>query len=125
MRNPLRFFTELMQQPVWISIWVFSLMAINVSSVAFWHEPLAKIIFVTFMLSAALMMGLYSKFGFSKILGIGHIPWIPLLGYITVMIPATQDGFKSYLTVLLISISISLAFDVVDVWRHFTNQKST
>jgi len=125
MRNPLRFFTELIQQPAWISVWVLFLMVINVSSVAFWNEPLAKIIFVTFMLSAALMMGLYSKFGFVKILGIGHIFWIPLLIYIAIMIPATKDDFRSYLTILLISISISLAFDMIDVWRHFTTRRDT
>lgn len=32
MRNPFRFFVELMQQPVWIPIWVFYLMVINMAS---------------------------------------------------------------------------------------------
>jgi hypothetical protein len=81
MRNPFRFFLELMRQPVWIPLWVFFLMLVNMASVAFWSEPLAKVIFITFMVSAALMMGLYARFGFSKILGLGHVLWIPLLIY--------------------------------------------
>ncbi len=124
-RNPFIFFIELMQQPVWIPVCVFFLMIINVASVAFWNEPLAKVIFVTFMLSVMLMMGLYSRFGFEKILGMGHILWIPLLVYVLMEIPTARDTFKSYLIILSIFIAISLVFDIVDVWKHFTNRKST
>lgn len=125
MRNPFRFFIELLQQPVWIPAWVFSLMLVNVASLGFWSEPLAKVIFVTFMLSAILMMGLYSRFGFEKILGLGHIFWIPLLVYLLMVLPTAQATFKSYLLILAVSIVISLGFDIVDVWRYFTRRKST
>ena len=125
MRNPFRFFIELMQQPVGVPVWVLFLMIINVASVGFWNEPLAKAIFVTFMLSAMLMMGLYSRFGFEKILGMGHILWIPLLVYVLIEIPTARDPFKNYLIILTISIVTSLVFDIVDVWRYFTTRKST
>jgi ABC-type branched-subunit amino acid transport system permease subunit len=124
MRNPLRFFVELLQQPVWIPIWVFYLMVINVASVSFWHEPLAKIIFITFMLSAMLMMGLYSRFGFEKILGLGHVLWAPLLAYVVTQLPAIESSFKLYLVVFSVSIVISLAFDIVDVWKYFSDRKN-
>ena len=125
MRNPFRFFIELMQQPVWIPIWLLFLMIANVSSLMFWSEPIAKVIFFTFMLSALLMMALYSKYGFEKILGMGHILWIPLLVYVLIEIPAAEGAFKSYLIILLISITISLVFDIIDVWRYFTRPKNT
>ncbi len=124
MRNPFRFFIELMQQPVWIPIWLLFLMIANVSSLMFWSEPIAKVIFFTFMLSALLMMALYSKYGFEKILGMGHILWIPLLVYVLIEIPAAEGAFKSYLIILLISITISLVFDIIDVWRYFTRLKN-
>ena len=124
MRNPFRFFVELMQQPAWIFIWVLFLMIINVSSVGFWHEPIAKLIFITFMISAMLMMGLYSRFGFEKILGLGHILWVPLLVYVLIQLPTVETFFKIYLVVLSISIAISLLFDITDVWKYFTNRKS-
>jgi hypothetical protein len=124
MRNPLRFFIELMQQPVWVPVWVLFLMIVHVASVVFWDEPLAKVIFVTFMLSAMLMMGLYSRFGFEKILGMGHILWIPLLVYVLMEIPTSRGTFKSYLIILSISMVISLLFDTVDVWKYFTSRKN-
>ena len=125
MRNPFRFFSELGQQPVWVPVWVLILMIINVASVGFWNEALAKLIFVTFIISAMLMMGLYSRFGFEKILGLGHILWIPLLVTILMDIPTARDTFKGYLIILSISIVISLVFDIVDVWKYFTSRKRT
>lgn len=125
MRNPFRFVIELLQQPVWIPVWMLFLMIVNVASVGFFNELLAKVIFVTFILSVMLMMGLYSRFGFEKILGMGHILWIPLLVYVLMEIPTARDTFKSYLIILSISIAISLVFDIVDVWKYFTGRKST
>ncbi len=124
MRNPLRFFIELMQQPVLVPVWVLILMIVNVASVGFWNEPLAKVILLTFMLSAMLMMGLYSRFGFERILGLGHIPWIPLLVWVLMEIPTARATFRGYLIIWSVCIFISLLFDIVDVWKYFTSRKS-
>ena len=125
MRNPFGFFNELIEQPIWIPIWVSILMIVNIASVGFWDEPLAKVIFVTFILSAILMMGLYSRYGFEKILGMGHILWLPLFVYVLMRIPAESDTFKEYLIIWSILTVISLVFDVIDVWKYFASQKST
>lgn len=125
MRNPFGFFIALMKQPILVPIWVFMLMCVNVASIAFWSAPLAKIIFVTFMVSAAMMMGLYSLFGFEKILGLGHVLWIPLLLYILTQLPNTESGFFSYLIILSLSITVSLVFDIVDTWKYFSRKYST
>jgi len=66
-----------------------------------------------------LMMTLYSFFGFKKILGLGHILWIPLLFYIFSNLLIATGVFYSYLLVLSISILISLFFDVIDVYKFF------
>jgi hypothetical protein len=58
MRNPLNFFVELVRQPVWIPVWLLVLMLVNVASVAFWEEPLARLILAAFVVSAMLMMAL-------------------------------------------------------------------
>lgn len=119
LNNPLRFFTDLLRQPAWIPAWVSCLATINLLSVRFWEEPLAKIILFTFLLSAMLMMALYARFGFAKILGLGHILWVPLLPCVLASIPGASQGFQAYLVVLAAAIAISLAFDIVDVWQYF------
>lgn len=123
MRNPFLFFSDLLKQPAWISIWVLALMVVNMASILYWSEPLARIIFVAFMMSAMLMMGLYSRFGFQKILGLGHVLWIPLLPYILSQLQGVTEGFQTYLVVLSASIAISLVFDIADVWKYFSANK--
>ena len=119
MRNPLRFFIELLQQPLWVSLWVLSLMLANMASLAFWQEAVARLILITFLASAMLMMGLYSRYEFTKILGLGHVPWIPLLAYVVMQIPAAEASFKRYLLILSVSMVISLVLDTIDVWNYF------
>lgn len=123
LRNPLRFFSELLNQPAWVVGWVFVLMVVNMASLAFWSEPLAKLILVVFMLSAMLMMGLYMVFGFERILGLGHVFWIPLLGYLLVQLQETEGLFAGYLIVLSLAIGISLLFDIRDVWIYLSSKR--
>lgn len=117
--NPLKFFVELLRQPLWVVVWVGYLMMINMAALVFWSEPLAQLIFVTFMASAMLMMGLFAHFGFTKILGLGHVFWLPLSGYLAISLPTYEGPFHLYLWVLLISILVSLVFDIYDVWHYF------
>lgn len=82
MRNPFLFFRDLLKQPPRVSIWVGVLILANMASLMFWAAPLAKIIFLTFIISAASMMALYSVFGFAKILGAAHVFWLYLVPFI-------------------------------------------
>jgi len=124
LRNPLRFFSELLDQSAWVAGWVFALMVINMASLAFWSEPLAKVILVVFMLSAMVMMGLYAVFGFERILGLGHVFWIPLLGYLIVQLQQIEGLFAGYLLVLSLAIGISLLFDIRDVWIYLSSKRA-
>ncbi|TVR57584.1 MAG: hypothetical protein EA421_00795 [Gemmatimonadales bacterium] len=123
MRNPMGFFKELLRQPAWIPLWVGLLMMINMGSIGFWDEPLARWILGVFMASAMLMMGLYARFGFEKILGLGHFLWIPLLPVVVLAIPAADGGFRTFLVVWAVATSISLLLDIVDVWKHFSGAR--
>jgi len=119
MRNPFLFFSELLKQPRWVSVWVAVLALFNMASLMFWSEPLAKLIFITFMVSAMTMMALYSYFGFEKILGIGHGFWLLLLPYILLQLEHAEHGFFQYLVMLSVLLAVSLFFDVIDVWKFF------
>ncbi|MBP6264030.1 MAG: hypothetical protein KA426_12335 [Nitrospira sp.] len=122
MRSPLGFFIQLTEQPLWVSLWVLFLMLVNMASLAFWQEALARLILMNFLASAMLMMGLYARFGFAKILGLGHLPWVPLLAYLMIQIPAAEASFKHYLQVLSVSMALSLVLDTIDVWTYFSKR---
>ena len=55
-------------------------------------------------------------------IGIGHVPWIPLLAYVVTQISAAEASFKRYLLVLSVSMAISLVLDTIDVWNYFRSR---
>ena len=116
--NPLHFFNDLLKRPAYEVVWVFYMMVINLFAIHFWEELLAKTIVIVFMASSTLMMGLYSRYGFSKILGLGHFLWIPLVIYIAISISDAGGLYLAYLIVLLITLSVSLVIDIHDVWSY-------
>lgn len=122
MHNPFRFITALLKRPLSEVTWVFYMMVINLAAVFFWEELLAKVIVFVFLISSMLMMGLYSKFGFTKILGLGHILWLPLVFYIGYSLMFAEGFFFTYLLVLLITKTISLVIDGYDVWTYFNEE---
>ncbi len=123
-RNPLRFFIELLEQPAWVAGWVFVLMVINLASLAFWSELLARVIVAIFLFSAMLMMGSYSVFGFERILGLGHVFWIPLLVMLLMHLPQAAGAFAGYLIVLALCLGISLLFDIRDLWIYVSQKRT-
>jgi hypothetical protein len=125
MRNPFLFFSDLAKQPLWVPVWVAILALVNIASLLFWSAPLAKVIFITFMLSAIAIMALYSYFGFAKILGLGHVFWLFLLPYILLQLGHADDKFFLYLVTLSVFLTVSLVFDVIDVWKYFHDIRLT
>ncbi len=119
MRNPFLFFRDLMRQPIWVSAWVGVLMLVNMASLLFWAAPLAKIIFLTFIISAVSMMFLYSVFGFEKILGAAHVFWLYLVPFILLQLEDAGGIFFWYLVVLSLLLTISLVLDAIDIWKYF------
>jgi len=124
MRNPFLFFADLQRQPLWVSVWVAILALANIASLLFWPALIAKVILVTFIVSALAMMAVYSYFGFEKILGIGHVFWVFLLPYILLNLQHTDGGFFLYLVTLSVLLFISLALDAIDVWKYFHNVRT-
>jgi hypothetical protein len=122
MRLPLAFLADLRKQPRWVFIWVLYLVAIHLCSAAFWSEPLAKAILAVFALSSTLMMVLYARFGFVRLLGLGHLPWVPLLAFVVTRIAEADGPFRLYLVIYALSAAVSLVFDTVDVYRHFADR---
>ena len=119
MNNPLMFMVEVMRQALWIRVWVVYMLIVNAASLLFWEQGLAQLIFYVFLLSASFMLGLYSWFGYERILGLGHVLWIPLLYWLAREYSTVSGDFKLYVTVLMVTNGLSLVFDVADVWRYF------
>jgi hypothetical protein len=120
-RGALKFHRAVMKTSIPVRMWLMVLAGLNLIGPLFFIGRVeAQVVLVTFLLSAMLMMALTGKFGFTRILGVGHILWIPLVYYLWTKLaenPADQP-FGLWLRAVVVVIGISLLIDAVDVVRY-------
>lgn len=106
--------------PAWVQVWVaFILVPINMASLFFIQEPGGLLI--TFLANIGMMLNMPVMImdkGFSKAMALPHIiPWTILIGMLFLNRPEAVGNYDIYLTVLLVTNMISLAFDYPDALK--------
>ncbi len=115
-----RFNQGLLALPLHLRAWMLLLISVNIISPFFFLEHVeAQLVLAAGALGMVLMSGLTARFGYSRIIGVGHIAWVPLLGFLWIQLPdvPATDAFGLWLRAVIVLDAISLAFDAVDVVR--------
>ena len=109
-----------------VKIWLLVLVAANAVAPLFFLQRLeAQAVSAAMMIGAMLMSLLTARFGFSRILGLGHILWIPLVGWLAFrlgQIPA-DDAFGFWIRGVIVVNALSLVIDGVDVIRFAAGER--
>ena len=117
----LKFMTGLLRTPAPWKPWLAALIGANaIAPLFFWDHVESRVVLATILASSILMTLLTARFGFTRILGLGHILWIPMLIFLLSRldsIPA-NDGFGIWIRVLLVINAVSIVIDAVDVYRY-------
>ncbi len=112
--------------PVHWQVWLAALVATNLVVPMFFPQRLeARVVLGTILASLAMMTFLTGRFGFTRILGMGHILWVPMLAFLFTRlgdIPAS-DAFGIWIRTLFVPNGISLAIDAVDVIRYIAGER--
>lgn len=111
--------------PSWVKIWMnFILGPVNLATLAFLNQPSGLLIAalaiggMILTVSIVIAMG-----GFTKLAAAGHIlPWTPLVLMLIFARPEGTAIYQAFLTVLLVTNVISLAFDFNDVRLWFKSK---
>ncbi len=126
MRAFIEFNKGIMKMPLPWRLWLMLLVAVNLGVPLFFLDRReAQFVLGALLVSMALMTILTSKFGFTSILGLGHILWLPLVFFLWFRlshIPA-NDFFGFWIRAVLILNTASLVFDTVDVTRYMRGDK--
>jgi hypothetical protein len=126
-RVPLDFFrTMLRMHPAWWA-WIAVLMIANgIVPLFFIPERVAWATLATFMVAAMLQMTLFARFGWVRLLGIGHGPWLLLLPWLWLRLDTLPAGtaLRLWAVSVLALNSASLAIDIVDVVRYLRGERS-
>jgi len=103
-----------------VKTWLLLLVAANaVAPLLFLQRVEAQAVLAAMMIGGTLMSLLTARFGFTRILGLGHILWIPLVGWLAFrlgQIPA-DDAFGMWIRGVMLLNTVSLMIDTADVVR--------
>ena len=109
-----------------VKMWLLLLVAANgVAPLFFLDRVEAQVVLAAMVIGAMLMSLLTARFGFTRILGLGHILWIPLVGWLAFrlgQIPA-DDAFGMWIRGVMLLNTVSLVIDGVDVFRYAAGER--
>lgn len=127
MRALMLFLTGVLaMHPIW-QFWVGLLLALNVvAPLAFLDRLEAVVVLVIGGLSGAWMLYLVQRTGFTRLLGLGHVLWLPLVVWLWFRIEpvAMAGGFEWWLRAVTLVNAISLVIDTVDVLRWLRGERA-
>lgn len=113
--------------PLAVQIWLGVLMMANaVIPMFFLGHREAQVVLGVFMVSAASMMVLAKAVGFTRLLGLGHVLWIPLLLYLWSRMgghPAAEP-YGAWIRIVMLLNAASLVTDVWDVIRYARGERA-
>ena len=122
----IKFNKGLMNSSLPVKLWVGLLVIFNMVIPLFFLERLeAQVVLAAIMASMALMTLITGTTGFTRLLGLGHIFWLPLLYFLGThldQIPP-DDGFGVWVRALMVINATSLVIDAVDVLRYLAGER--
>ena len=123
----IKFHKGMMKMPVPWRLWLMLLVVFNlVLPLLLIGHMEAQLVVGVFFVSMALMVILTMSAGFTRILGLGHILWIGLLGFLMSrlgQIPA-DNLFGVWIRVLIALNAASLVLDAIDVIRYIGGDRA-
>ncbi|MCH7650988.1 MAG: hypothetical protein IIA63_07500 [Nitrospinae bacterium] len=121
-----KFNKGLMNSSLPVQLWVGLLVIFNMIIPLFFLERLeAQVVLAAIMASMLLMTLITSTTGFTRLLGLGHIFWIPLLYFLWISLDQIppDDGFGVWVRALMVINATSLVIDAVDVLRYLAGER--
>ena len=127
MRAMIDFFRTMLTLPrPWVG-WVMLLMMVNMIVPLFYLGTLeGRVVLGAALLGAFLQTWIFSAKGFVRLLGVGHIAWIPMVAWLWTRLDVAPAGslFRYWLLATVVLVSLSLLIDVTDVIRYLRGERA-
>lgn len=111
--------------PLW-QIWLLIMMVVNGILPFFFLPELAAIVTLFGMFSGAFLgLVLVHLHGFTKLLGLMHVPWVPMIAAQIGLYSGfnSASNYSLWLTAAILITAISLVIDAIDVAVFFKTKK--
>lgn len=123
----IKFNKSLMKLPMQWQLWLMLLVGANMVGPFFFLDRLeAQVALGVIMLSMMLMTVITHLSGFTRLLGLGHVFWFPMLYFFWTRLSKIpmDDIFGIWLRTLMGLNAISLVIDVADVSRYIAGERA-
>ncbi len=108
-------------------VWIGLLVAANVAAPTYFIASLeAQVVLAAVIVGAVIQMAIFRAKGFVRLLGMGHILWVPMLPWLWTRLDqiALEGPFAYWLLSVMVLNSLSLIVDVTDVLRYIRGERA-
>lgn len=128
MRAMIELMKKIFTMPFPWNLWVMILSMINfVGGVMFLSTFEGKFALLSMMGAMLVMTLVYAKFGFVRLLGLGHIIfWVPFIFFCIKQLNSWSSldaTFRTWILIVMIVNILSLILDFIDVYKFLTGEK--
>lgn len=106
-------------------VWAIWLMTVNLASVAFLDRLEGQVVFAAAGLSVVGMALIYRQQRFTRLLGICHVLFVPMLAWLALRADTiqTDPALALWVSVLAVTNVVSLVVDTTDVTRFLRGER--
>jgi hypothetical protein len=126
MRAFIKFNKGMMKMPFHWQLWLVLLLTVNLIVPFFYIDRVeAQVVLAVLVASFVLSTILTARVGFTRLLGLGHILWVPLLWFLWTHLEQNppDDFFGIWIRTLMTLNAMSLVIDAVDVIRYIAGDR--
>ena len=127
MRAFMKFNKGMMKMPFHWQLWLVLLLTVNLIVPFFYIDRVeAQVVLAVLVASFVLSTILTARVGFTRLLGLGHILWVPLLWFLWTHLDQNppDDFFGIWIRTLMTLNAMSLVIDAIDVIRYIAGDRA-
>jgi len=125
-RGFVRFSAGVFRLPLGVKLWMLVLGVVNLLAPLWFFDRLEALFTLAAMFAAMILMNLLTGLqGFTRLLGLGHAPWIPLVAWLATRLPEfpPEEPFGLWLRAVVVFNTVSLVLDGRDVFRYWQGER--
>jgi hypothetical protein len=113
-----------LRRPWWV--WIALLGVVNAMAVFFLDTLEGKVVLAAFLAGVTFQMSIFAAKGYVRLMGIGHILWLPLVFWLASRIGdiGIESAFGKWVMAVIVVNGISLVIDAADVGRYLAGDRA-
>ena len=127
MKSMMNFMKTMMIMPIHWQVWLGVLVTVNIVVPFFFiHTLEAQVVSATAIVGLVIMSVIFSQKGFVRLMGIGHIGWLPLVFWLGTKLEhaPVDSAFGYWLMAVIVLDSLSVFIDTIDVHRYVKGERT-